>query len=115
MDDYSENRSEKKIIQDSFEGIEEAGNICWCQHPEILDPILSVGTFGNEVSSEVYYQAAAVLVVVPQFTSQHGSVADLAMNEAEIDSGKTAETRKRKRKGKREKGKEGQKKSRVCE
>ena len=40
---------------------------------ELFEPVLSTVVFGNEASLTAYYQSAAFLVMVSEFTSQRGS------------------------------------------
>ena len=48
----------------------EADGITWCQDPEIVEPVVESIFYGNEPSGCDIYQAAALLVNVPEFSSQ---------------------------------------------
>ena len=62
------------IIKDHFDGIITDDDVMWCQHAKHIEAAVKAFNRFDEPEGCEIYQAAAFLVVVPEFTSQRGSV-----------------------------------------
>lgn len=68
--------SKQEILEHVFDSdVDTVDDICWCfksnQHESLL---LSTTYYGNETNREAYYQNAALLVAIPEFSELRGSV-----------------------------------------
>ncbi|XP_064403850.1 uncharacterized protein LOC135349272 [Halichondria panicea] len=75
--DYPNKESDIAVgarLNDAFGSyVETAENVCWCVWKEERKvPLLSFLCFGNEPTAAAYYQSAALLIEVPNFTSGRG-------------------------------------------
>ena len=75
-----------------FEGQEEDEEFClmfgpfvsceeitWCQSEPSWDEVSACSMhYGNEATVQLYYQTAAILICIPQYTSGHSSVGSRA-------------------------------------
>ena len=69
--------SEKDMLRKEFgEEVKSAENIRWCYKSKLSgEPILSTVYYGNDPMAEVFYQSAALLVQVPEFSSERHRLA----------------------------------------
>ena len=66
------------------ERVESAEDVRWCFKSQLSPtPMLSTMHYGNEATSQVYYQNAALLVKVPAFSEERGKAANSCEAEAQ--------------------------------
>ena len=72
---YEEDKSD--MLREVFgKEVKSAENIQWCLKSKLSgEPILSTVCYSNEASAEVFYQCAALLVQVPEFSSERHRLA----------------------------------------
>ena len=68
---YYEEDEDFRLMFGSFVSCRE---ITWCQSKPLWDEVSGCAThYGNDASVELYYQTAALLICVPQYTSERSS------------------------------------------
>lgn len=72
---FLESVSEREVIDHK--------NVHWCLWSEVRsEPIVSGIHYGNDATSLLFYQSAALLVKVPEFTSERGRVTSALAGDA---------------------------------
>lgn len=91
--DSNEVSDDREFLESVFEReVMDHKNVHWCLWSEVRsEPIVSGIHYGNDATSLLFYQSAALLVKVPEFTSERGRVTSALASDAPSVTKKTKE------------------------